>query len=328
MKNLLKRNSKKRDVWSEEERKAHASLIIPPCDLWHNNENTEAVSHEENNETSPTPQLPENMGSQCWAFMGATGGVGTTSLAIQFAHELSKQTSPFSHVPHKSSQPLVCLIDLDFEAGRVAQYLDVLPGVSLEDLKKEASQIDDAYIQSLFAQHQDSISVLAAPNKIGGNQDINPAVVISLLEIACQMFPYVILDVPQHWQSWSMAAIGGSDSVWLVSDLTIPSLNAAREKRAQIAQIFKNEKSCDYILNKYERRYLKSSIRLPDAKKALKSDIFGTVCLEPEVAIDAINCGIPIGVAHSSSRIAKDCERLLAKVLEAKKSSALEVKSA
>lgn len=339
MKKFLRRKTDKRDAWSEDEREVQTSLVIPPCDIWHEDEQAEtavatgeASQSDENSELQTTmlgssPKPTEDTGSQCWAFIGATGGVGTTSLAVQFAYELSKQISQFGRGVHNTSAPLVCLIDLDFEAGRVAQYLDIAPGISHEDLKKEASQIDAAYAQALFVEHKSGISVLAAPNKLGANREINPAIVVSLLEIACEMFPYVILDVPQHWQSWNLAAIGGSDFVGLVSDLSIPSLNAAREKRAQIAQLFSNEKSCDFVLNKFERRYMKSSIKLPDAKKALKSDVFGTICFEGEVALEAINCGAPIGSVRPSSRIAKDCEALIDKIQEATHQDAMGLNS-
>lgn len=329
MKKFLRRKNDRRETWSDERRDEATSLIIPPCDLWQGPEeplllqeiatpiNEEIKSQEVLDKPSRTVTAEAgDPASQCWAFTGATGGVGTTSLAVQFAYELSKQISQFGRGVEAQSGPLVCLIDLDFEAGKVAHYLDVQSGITHADLTKDASKIDESFAQSLFVEHKSGISVLAAPNKLGANQEVNPAAVIALLEIACDMFPYVILDLPQHWQSWSLAALGGSDFVGLVSDFTIPSLNAAREKRAQIAQKFNNGKSCDFVLNKFERRYLKSSIRLPDAKKALKSDIFGTVCFEPEVAIEALNCGSPIGAVRPSSRIAKDCEGLLDKILE------------
>jgi hypothetical protein len=39
--------------------------------------------------------------------------------------------------------------------------------------------------------------------------------------------------------------------------------------------------------------------------------------LEGEVALEAINCGVPIGSIRPSSRIVKDCEVLIDKIQEA-----------
>src|SRR5262249_1677826 len=56
-----------------------------------------------------------SQGGSCYAFIGAAGGVGTTVLAVETAFLLAR----------RSKQPeRTCLIDLDFQSGTVAQYLN------------------------------------------------------------------------------------------------------------------------------------------------------------------------------------------------------------
>src|SRR5262249_4982100 len=51
----------------------------------------------------------------CYAFIGAAGGVGNTTLAIETAFLLARRSKQFERT---------CLIDLDFQSGMVAEYLN------------------------------------------------------------------------------------------------------------------------------------------------------------------------------------------------------------
>lgn len=312
MKKFLKRQNDSRENWSDETRDEVKSLIIPPCDLWSDKEPETPTTLEtgDSHAVSKVPDKTSAIATQCWAFMGSTGGVGTTTLAIQTAYELTRQISQYGG-RQANKKPQVCLIDLDFETGTAAHHLDVQAGVLIEDLSKAAAEIDVAMVHSLVANHKSGISLLAAKNTVGANSKVNPLAIVALLEAACEIFPYVILDLPRHWQGWSLPALGGSNFIGLVSDLTIPSLHVTREKRTEIAQLFSHEKTLQVILNKYERRYFKHSIRLEDAKKALKSDVFATICADATTVCEALNRGEPVGALKADSRFVKDCEKLV-----------------
>jgi len=301
------------------------TLIIPDYDTWHGDKTNvltldvplDDVRHDE------IEHVPSHSPSFCWAFMGAVGGAGTTTLAVQMAYELAKQQSTTHKKFRHISEPKVCLIDLDFEAGSCMHHLDVEPGLSTEDLTGDISRIDTTLVDSLMSRHNSGISVLAAPNSLGANARVKPEVVLALLDAACEMFPYVILDIPQHWQSWSRAAIGGSDFVGLVSDLTIPALHMARTKRTHLMEMFKSETACQVILNKYERRAFNNSLRLSDARMALQCEIFGTLCADVNIIKDALNCGQPVGAIRTESRYAKDSRKLLKQIATSTKSNTL-----
>lgn len=319
MNKIPRRIENQREVWTEERRSAESDLLIPPCELWHADEGTDSgesnTVSKVSNDHKPILKSSTEFNSQCWAFMGAVGGVGTTTLAVQMAFELAKKQSRHEGRLSRITDPQICIVDLDFESGGCIHQLDVTPGLTLDDLSGDAMRIDSSITEAFLNTHGSGISVLAAPNMIGANAKVNTETVLALLDAVSTMFPYVILDLPRQWQPWSLAAIGGSDFAGLLCDLTIPSLHMARAKRDQLGGFFPDENPCNIILNKYERRSFKNTLQLHDAEMALQCELFGTICEDASVTQEAINCGEPVGSIRANSRYAKDSRKLLEQIL-------------
>jgi len=294
-------------------------LVIPSC-------GTDVLTLEETiTETLvPLNQSP-NHGAHCVAIMGAAGGVGVTSLCIQLAHNLAMNSQQNLQKSNRSKEARICVIDLDFESGSCAHHLDLIPNLSITDLMQSPDHIDRAYISSLMATHSSGIDLLAAPNSLGGNDLANPATVVALLDIICQMYDHVIIDVPRYWRAWNMAAIGGSDKFVIVTELTIPSLHLARMRMEAIEEKLDGHVKAEIILNKYERRSFRNALRQKDAETALKRPITANLCIDTETLREAINCGEPAGVIRPESRYVKDARYIQKKLL---KQHAIEKRSA
>lgn len=317
---LNRRKEDPRNIWRKKRDadETEDSLLIPPCEHWFANLDTdEAFAPAEGSKQrsemflSENKMTPPKATSQCWAFMGSVGGAGTTTLAIQTAYQLAQDYARCHPKISPKTDPKVCLIDLDFENGSCLHHLDIEPRLTLEDLTGDAKDVDETFVLALMSTHKSGISVLATQNVMGANNKVNPHKVAALLEAVCKLFPHVVLDLPRQSQGWTLAALGGSDFIGIVADLTIPSLHMARTKRMQIAEKFEHKKSCEIILNKYERRMFRNSLQLADAELALQSKAFSTVCADPQTTQEALNCGEPAGLIGSESRYAKDCRKLI-----------------
>ncbi|MEP3890152.1 MAG: AAA family ATPase [Hellea sp.] len=266
-------------------------------------------------ETPVLPSPPPQDGANCIAVMGAAGGVGVTSLCIQMAHDLAIESQKKLQKTSRSKEARICLIDLDFEGGSSAHHLDLTPSLSMSDLIQSPENIDRALISALVTTHASGMDLLAAPNTLGGNDMANPLVVVALLDLACQMYDHVIIDVPRYWRPWNMAAIGGADKFAIVTDLTIPSLHLARMRMNAIEEKLDGTIRAEIILNKYERRSFRNALRQKDAEIALKRGVSATICVDTETLREAINCGEPSGVIRPDSRYVKDV-RYVQKIMQ------------
>jgi len=223
--------------------------------------------------------------------MGASGGVGTTSLAIQMAYDIIKQGG--------KKGPSVALIDLDFESGACADYLDLKAGLSPDDLQGDPARIDVPLTAAFIRRHKTGIHVLAAENRLGGNDAVNPDVVLALLDTACDMFDVIILDIPRIWRPWNHAAIGAADHFALVTELTIPGIHKTRRQIDAIEDIVSPmSRPAEVIITKMERRTFKNEIRLKDAIKILNRPLSGAICIDGDATLSALNRGIPAGLVR------------------------------
>ena len=241
-----------------------------------------------------------------FAFIGATGGVGTTSLCTQFAHELA--VSLPQDKSRRPRDPRVCLIDLDFETGACAHHLDLLPSLSIADLCGPADHIDSAFTSALVSTHVSGVSLLAAPNTPGAQARVDPRTVMAMLDAACELYEHVIIDMPRHAQPWTAGVMAAVDRLNVLCELTIPSLQAGRERLAHLSQMGVD---AQVILSKFERRSFKNNLRQADAETALGREITATLCLDPDTLREALNCGEPAGAIRAESRFVKDVRTLV-----------------
>jgi len=285
--------------------------------------NSEVLSDQNQGELETAPSLlnPNETRPQVFTFMGATGGVGTTNLAVQVAYELAMMCKNKKTNLRRPKDPQVCLIDLDFEGGTCAYHLDLLPSLSVEDLLGHAERIDTTFTSALVSTHACGVSLLAVPNTPKANQKVNPHAVMAMLDAASQLYQYVIIDMPRYMHSWTPAVIGGSDFVGVVSELTISSLHMARDtlnnsRTALENNALGNKPNCHPILGKYERRSFKNTLRLNDAETVLGREVISTLCIDTDTCREAINCGEPVGAIRPDSRYVKDTRYLIKKIFK------------
>ena len=252
--------------------------------------------------TTPTPEAPDageasEPTSLCVAFRGANGGAGVTSLAIETAHAFAQ-----------AKRGEVCLVDLDFSLGMCAHYLDLPIRPELGDFQTDPGRVDANYVRAMLTEHSAGFSVLGSPGMMGGNDAVNPACVLAVLDHVAERFPIVVMDVPRLSRPWTEAALRAADRTCIVTELSIPALHVTRERLKELQSW--GVPNADVIVSKMERRSFKASIRIPDAERALGQEVLETIGLDIHSPLEAMNCGEPVGRIAGESAYAKDCARI------------------
>jgi CheY-like chemotaxis protein len=131
------------------------------------------------------------------AFIGAKGGVGSSSIAHNVSWSISKL--------FKSE---VMVADLDLPFGTANINFDQDPAQGIAEAVFSPERIDETYLDRLLAQCAEHLSLLAAPSTLDRTYDFEPDAFSSIIEIAQRNAPTVIprraaclerLD-PQHAQ--------------------------------------------------------------------------------------------------------------------------------
>ena len=152
--------------------------------------------------------------SEIYTFLPAVGGAGVTTLAVQTAMMLLN-----SGPRGKSS---TCLVDLDFQHGACADYLDLEPRLNLGEIEPRPERLDRQLLEVMLSHHPSGLAVIAAPNRPAEMRSFDPDVVTRLLDMVSTNFDYVVFDMPRTWFSWTDSVLLGSNKLFIISEMTVP----------------------------------------------------------------------------------------------------------
>lgn len=227
----------------------------------------------------------------------SVGGVGATAILTQLAAEHALREA-------KKGRD-VCLIDLDIQLGSASLYLGSLPEQGVKDLLEAGSRADGALLRSVTSTHSSGLHFIAAPPEMMPMESVGSDQIIALLDIATREFGTVFVDLPANWTNWSFSALARSDSVLLVSELSIASLRQTRRQIDLIAQQGLSDIPLHVVMNRIDKKLFRS-INLKDAERAIGREVAFTIANDYQTIGTALDQGVLVSEVNKRSRVAKD----------------------
>jgi len=247
------------------------------------------------------PVAPQGA-SHCWAVTGAVGGAGATTVVVEIASALAARAG---------KDKSVCLIDLNLADGAAAAYLGAQPAMRLGDFGASAERIDAAMLQAFVTPISKQLDLLASPRDPDAFEHVSREAVLRVLEVACESYEWVILDMPRHRRSWTLEALSGSDEVLVISELTVPALIAARSLAEEMEQALPTHAKPRIVLNRLASHMFGPAPSMAEAERALQRKADAGVSSDWEAAAAAANLGGAIAQHRPKSKIVKDIAQLV-----------------
>jgi len=243
-------------------------------------------------------------GATCNAFVSAGGGAGNTSLAIQSAFVVARDTGQYQST---------CLIDMDFQRGAVIDYLDLEPNLQIDEIAPTPDRLDEQLLEVMVSRHDTGLAVLAAKNALRSYETIGVDFVTHMLDLASTKFDNLILDMPRVWLPWSRSVLQGSDKVFVVTEMTVPGLRQARRLADALVTECGDELEIGVIVNRFKKSLWGgiNSVRRQDAEDVLGSYLAGFVAQDYPLVREAIDRGVPLYEIDKHNRIDKDLGEIL-----------------
>ena len=116
---------------------------------------------------------------------GARGGVGSTTIAVALAHELSRVTK--GHVS---------LLDLHLQNGSTAVMVGGRPGQGLRIALEDPTRADALFLERTAFDVNERLRLVAAEEGFEITPDVSEAGVARVLELLRQKSNYVVVDLP------------------------------------------------------------------------------------------------------------------------------------
>jgi pilus assembly protein CpaE len=235
--------------------------------------------------------------ARCWTVVGSVGGCGATTIAVEVATMLARRAG---------AERKVALVDLNLADGAAAAYLGANANMQLAEASASPERIDAALLDAFAMRAAQGLDLLAAPRDARAFTKVNQTAVCRVLEVACQVYDWIIVDLPRHHQPWTLDVLAGSDEILVVSELTVPALLAARSLAAEIETEIPDGAPPKIILNRLANRVFGPAPSLSEAEKALQRKADGGVTSDWEAAAASANLGGAISHHRPRSKIVRD----------------------
>jgi pilus assembly protein CpaE len=223
-----------------------------------------------------TPATPAATG-EVFAFVGAKGGVGTTTVAVNVATALAQQ----------SGGATTLLIDLHLAYGDAAVFLGTEPRFSVLDALENVHRLDKAFLNSLVAHANGGLALLASSDRAATAQ-VDTASVRSLIDAAAHHYRYVVLDVPRA--DVMLAALETASRLVIVANQELATVRAATRLAAMLRQRYGKDR-LSVVVSRFDQL---ADIAQEDVEKSLGSPVAHTFPSDYRVALQALNAGRPV----------------------------------
>ena len=243
--------------------------------------------------------------SRCWAISGAVGGSGATTIAVEIATALGALTK---------KDRSVCLVDLNFADGAAAAYLGAQPAKRVAELGSAADRIDAEMLHAFITPVSKQVDLIASLRDPTAFDGLTREAVLRILEVVCETYDWVILDVPRHRRPWTLESLAGCDEILVISELTVPALLADRAYADEIEAALATGLKPRIVLNRLATRMFGPAPSMGEAEKALQRKAEAGISSDWEAAAASVNLGGPIAQHRPKSKIVKDIETLVEKL--------------
>jgi pilus assembly protein CpaE len=249
------------------------------------------------------PATTEVTESEIYTFLPSAGGAGVTTLAVQTAMMLLN-----SGRRGKSS---TCLVDLDFQHGACADYLDLEPRLNLNEIEHRPERLDRQLLEVMLSHHPSGLAVIAAPNRPAEMRSFDPDVVTRLLDMVSSNFDYVVFDMPRTWFSWTDNVLLGSNKLFIISEMTVPGLRHAKQLVEAIRERLGDGPKPQVIINRFEQKMFSSGLRKADIEQVLGEAFSGCIPNSYSLVREAIDRGVPLEEIKPGNPVSTQLRKLV-----------------
>lgn len=232
----------------------------------------------------------KSRGSTVIAVAGVTGGVGTTSIAVNLGCALAKD-------PKKS----VALIDLDLCLGDADVFLDSIPDYTLVDVAQNVSRLDFSLLKRSLTKHSSGLYLLPRPVQMEDMALITPEDLQRVIGLMKATFSHLVLDLSKGYTPNDQVALQMAHHILLVTQLDLPCLRNV----VRLLQSFKeNKELADKIKVVVNRAGLESgAITMKKAQETIGREIFWQVPNDYRTMVEVRNNGVPLTEAAPKANV-------------------------
>jgi len=256
----------------------------------------------------PAESADESSAGDVVTILSAAGGCGATTLAINLADSLRRNTA----------QPCL-LIDMDVSFGAVATCLGLKSQYGLADVLSQGDLIDPQLILSTATDYIEGLHVLTSPasSHFGTASTLDFANTERALAACRRAYLFTVVDAPRVEMTVAATLARQSLATFVVFQLNVKDLHAAQAIFLELTERQVPWDSLIPVANRCQKRRM--PISLKDAQQALGSTMpIRQISNDFASASQAMNYGQTLARVVGRSRLGQDIDQLAKDLLHSR----------
>ncbi len=225
------------------------------------------------------------------------GGIGKTSIATNLALEIANIT-----------KEKVALVDMNFQLGDVATFLDIKPSFDISYVVKNLDGTDDSFLLSTLDKYNDTdLYILADPPYMEQAKDITPEQISKLFDALRETFAYVIVDTSNVFDGKTITVLDNTDFIMLVTIVNLPAIRNCQRCLDIFERLGYDKDKTKVVINRYMEN---DEVKAEDVEEALNQKVYWKIPNNYFTIMSSINKGLPVSLINPTSNIAQSYREL------------------
>lgn len=216
-----------------------------------------------------------------YTFLGTKGGVGTTSMAVNFAAVLAQRKQ------HS------VLIDLDWVGNDVAEQLGATPQYTLMEVAENLNKLDQALFESLVTRDPLGLMMVGPPDALEQHGHFSEHMFREFATFLVEKYDSVVIDGGRAVSDeLVLAASQVSAAIFLVITQEFPAIRNAQRYIGFLMRMGFTQDQIRVVVNQYNRKVNSHYASLDQIQQTLNQPVFYGIPSSPAV-LSSINRARP-----------------------------------
>jgi len=220
------------------------------------------------------------------AFLGAKGGAGTTTVAVNCGVELARLTKRSTIV-----------VDLKSHLGEVALFLGVRPRFTVLDAIDNLHRLDKDFLKEIISKHKSGLEILSGAEQFDRPNAQDAPAIEELLRVLSRIYDFIVIDAGNMINACVASALYAADTIFLVTNPDVPSIRNAQRLVERVRQLGAGSERIKVLLNRASDQHL---IAPKQIETALGYGIHHTFGSDYRTVSTALNSGVPLTTTNHS----------------------------
>jgi len=239
--------------------------------------------------------------SRTIVFIGAKGGAGTTTVAVNTGVEIARL----------SKRP-TAIVDLKGGTGEIGLFLGVRSRYSLLDALDNLHRLDSEFIKELTTKHKSGLDILTGSDQWERPAPSDVPALEEVFRLLSAQYEYLLVDAGSQINAITISAMYSAEQVCVVANPDVPSVRNAQRIIDRLRQLGPSGERIRLLLNRAAEPF---PIPRAQIEGAIGHPIDHSFPSDYKTVSAALNSGVPLALT-GNSEMASQFDRFTRKIID------------